>query len=67
MQAAEETHNHRPREPAQASIHKNAANPGPRDRRGKTSAEDKDNDELAAARARLQRYQDVKKAMGDMY
>ena len=45
VQAAEETHNHRPREPAQASIHKNAANPGPRDRRGKTSAEDKDNDE----------------------
>lgn len=45
MQAAEEAHNHRPREPAQASIHKNAATPGPRDRRGKTSVEDKDDDE----------------------
>ena len=44
VQAAGETQSHRPREPAQASIHKNAANPGPRDSRGKASAEDKDND-----------------------
>ena len=33
----------------------------------KQQLEDKDHDELAAARARLQRYQDAKKAMGDMY
>jgi DNA repair exonuclease SbcCD ATPase subunit len=33
----------------------------------KQQLEDKDHDELAAARARLQRYQDTKKAMGDMY
>ena len=33
----------------------------------KQQLEDKDRDELAAARARLQRYQDTKKAMGDMY